>query len=181
MPRRIRLSVRSRKKRSIILSQFAEVGVKCTWKSLVLGDPALDARMLMGCVVVTDVPLHRRHARAKERLAPSSVVYPAKGEPTAMKRLLLITATGLLLSIQVALAQRVYVGIAPPPVVVEHPGPILHPGWVWIGGYYRWDGAHYFWVPGRWVQPPRLHAIWVPGHWIHGAHGWYWIEGHWRG
>jgi len=101
-----------------------------------------------------------------------------------MKKNLLIVATAALLSIpsfSSAFAQRVYVRIGPPPVVVEHPGPRPHEGFVWVGGYHRWDGARYVWVPGHWVEPPRRHAEWVPGHWRHEAGGWYWVEGHWRG
>jgi hypothetical protein len=101
-----------------------------------------------------------------------------------MKKNLLIVATAALLSIPCftsASAQHIYVRIGPPPVVVEHPGRRPHPGWVWVGGYHRWDGARYVWVPGNWVAPPRPHAEWVPGHWRHEAGGWYWVEGHWRG
>ncbi len=75
---------------------------------------------------------------------------------------------------------RVFVRVAPPAppadVRVVAPGP----GHVWIGGFHRWDGAAYVWVPGRWAVAPRPHAVWVPGHWKHSRHGWYWLEGHWR-
>jgi hypothetical protein len=50
-----------------------------------------------------------------------------------------------------------------------------------VGGYQRWDGGRYLWVPGRWAAPPRPHAVWVPGHWRHARGGYVWIEGHWRG
>ncbi len=101
-----------------------------------------------------------------------------------MKKRLLLLATAALLSIPSipsAVAQRIYVRVGPPPIRVERPGPRPHDGWVWVGGYHRWDGAHYVWVPGNWVAPPRPRAVWVPGHWRHEAGGWYWIEGHWRG
>ncbi|HVA98614.1 MAG TPA: hypothetical protein VNG53_06935 [Bacteroidia bacterium] len=31
---------------------------------------------------------------------------------------------------------------------------------VWISGYWRWDGyfGRYFWIPGRWIERPR---IWI--------------------
>lgn len=98
-----------------------------------------------------------------------------------MKKLLLIAAAGAMLSLPSAFAQRIVVRVGPPPVVVEHPGPRPHPGWVWVGGYHRWDGARYNWVGGHWVEPPRPHAVWVAGHWRHDPDGWVWIEGHWRG
>lgn len=97
-----------------------------------------------------------------------------------MKKLLLI-ATAALLSLPPAFAQRVVVRVGPPAPIVERPGPRPHPGWVWIGGYQRWDGRAYVWVPGRWAAPPRPRAQWVPGHWRHQPGGWVWIEGHWRG
>ena len=111
-------------------------------------------------------------------------IYLRKEKSHSMKKNLLIVATAALLSIPCftsASAQHIYVRIGPPPVVVEHPGRRPHPGWVWVGGYHRWDGARYVWVPGNWVAPPRPHAEWVPGHWRHEAGGWYWVEGHWRG
>jgi hypothetical protein len=78
-------------------------------------------------------------------------------------------------------ALPVYVKIAPPAPIVETRVVAPGPGYVWVGGYHRWDGAAYVWVPGRWAQPPRPHAVWVGGRWVHhGHHGWYWKEGHWK-
>ncbi|MBX6360834.1 YXWGXW repeat-containing protein [Pseudacidobacterium ailaaui] len=75
---------------------------------------------------------------------------------------------------------QVIVRVAPPPVVVEHPGPPPHPGYVWVAGYHRWDGVRYVWVPGHYVLPPRPRAVWVPGHWVARRGGWVFVEGHWR-
>ena len=76
----------------------------------------------------------------------------------------------------------VWVRVGPPPrreeVIVERERP--GPEFVWINGYYRWDGAVYAWVPGRWERPPRARAVWVTGRWYHERRGWYWVEGHWR-
>ena len=75
---------------------------------------------------------------------------------------------------------RVYVRVAPPrppaEVRIVAPGP----GHVWIGGFHRWDGNAYVWVPGRWAVAPHPHAVWRAGHWKHSHHGWYWVDGHWR-
>jgi hypothetical protein len=98
-----------------------------------------------------------------------------------MKKLLLIASFALLTLPSASFAQRVYVGVAPPPIVVEHPGPAPHPGWIWIGGYHRWDGHAYVWMGGHWELPPRPHAVWVTGHWRRDPGGWYWVPGHWRG
>ncbi|HZQ50952.1 MAG TPA: YXWGXW repeat-containing protein [Bryobacteraceae bacterium] len=97
-----------------------------------------------------------------------------------MQKLLCTALMGLALAAGSANAQ-VYVRIAPPPVVIEHPPVRPGPNFIWIRGFYRWDGARYVWVPGHWVVPPRRHTVWVDGHWVHRRGGWFWVEGHWRG
>jgi threonine aldolase len=49
---------------------------------------------------------------------------------------------------------------------------LLVPGFVWVGGYHRWDGGRYVWVPGHYDRPPRPHAVWVQHHWVHRHGGW---------
>jgi len=93
-------------------------------------------------------------------------------------RLFYTALLGLALTVGPAAAQ-VYVRIGPPPPVVERPGPVPRPGYVWIGGYHRWDGRRYVWVPGHYVAPPRHYHRWIPGHWAQGPRGYYWVEGHW--
>src|SRR5262245_53517502 len=75
---------------------------------------------------------------------------------------------------------RVYVGVPPPPVIVETVPVLPSPRHVWIHGYHRWDGGAYVWVPGQYVVAPRPRAVWVPGHWVEHGRGWYWREGYWR-
>jgi hypothetical protein len=100
-----------------------------------------------------------------------------------MKKLLLVATAAILSipSIPSALAQRVYVQIDPPHVIVEHHGPRPHRGWIWVDGHHQWDGHHYVWVHGYWIAPPHEHAVWVPGEWRHEPGGWFWVDGHWRG
>jgi hypothetical protein len=94
--------------------------------------------------------------------------------------LAILLLTGVLASASLE-AAHVYVKIAPPAPVVETRVVAPGPGYVWVGGFHRWDGAAYAWVPGHWVLPPRPHAVWVPGHWVHHAHhGWWWKEGRWK-
>ena len=95
------------------------------------------------------------------------------------------TALAVLLSFLMlpgaAMAQvGVVVRVAPPPPVHEHYGRPPHPGYVWIAGYQRWDGARYVWTPGRWDRPPHPGWVWVPHHWVHRHGGWVLVEGHWR-
>ncbi len=75
---------------------------------------------------------------------------------------------------------RVYVNVPPPPVVVESRGVAPGRNYVWIGGFHRWDGRAYGWVPGRWERRPRARAVWVPGRWARHHRGWYWVDGRWR-
>jgi hypothetical protein len=75
---------------------------------------------------------------------------------------------------------RVYAQVAPPAPLVEAVAVPPGPGYVWVPGYYRWDGRTYFWAPGRYAVPPRPHAAWVPGRWNRHHQGWYWTNGRWR-
>ena len=74
-----------------------------------------------------------------------------------------------------------YVRLGPPEPVVDARLAAPGPGYVWIPGFYRWDGGTYFWVTGHWALPPAHYRAWVPGHWVHHPRrGWHWSEGYWR-
>jgi YXWGXW repeat-containing protein len=73
-----------------------------------------------------------------------------------------------------------YVERRPPPVRVEVIGVAPGPGFIWIGGFWRWGGGQYVWVPGRWAARERGYHHWNPGRWRHTRRGWYWVEGRWR-
>ncbi|HSE63773.1 MAG TPA: hypothetical protein VLG15_09215 [Thermoanaerobaculia bacterium] len=75
---------------------------------------------------------------------------------------------------------RVYVRVAPPRARVEVRTVAPSPRHVWIGGFHRWDGRAYVWVPGRWELGPRPGVVWVAGHWKNTPDGWEWIEGRWK-
>jgi hypothetical protein len=79
-----------------------------------------------------------------------------------------------------AVGAEVYVRVAPPSPPVEVKVVSPGAGYVWVGGYHRWSGTAYAWVPGRWSRPPRVGVVWVPGHWKSTPHGWVWKGGHWR-
>jgi len=66
----------------------------------------------------------------------------------------------------------------PPDPLYEQMSASPGPGWVWIDGYWHWDGAEWVWVPGRWehqqdgyvyVQPDYDYAgdryVYTPGYW----------------
>ena len=64
-----------------------------------------------------------------------------------MKKIALAVLLALTLLPAASFAQvGVVVRVGPPAPIVEHYGPPPHPGYVWIAGYHRWDGARYVWV-----------------------------------
>ncbi len=96
-----------------------------------------------------------------------------------MTRFLRITLFAVtLVSSAPAVDIRVRLGPPPPPreVVIVRPGP----RYVWVSGYYQWDGRRYRWVAGYWTLPPRGRSAWIPGRWERrdGMH--IWIDGRWR-
>src|SRR5579872_2486424 len=79
-----------------------------------------------------------------------------------------------------AMAADVVIRVGPPRPLVERRVVAPGPGYVWIGGYHRWDGNAYVWVPGRWELPPRPRARWVEHRYVRRGGGWVFVEGHWR-
>lgn len=77
---------------------------------------------------------------------------------------------------------RYYVGepvaVAPPPPQVEVYGTAPGPGFVWLGGFWRWEGGRHEWVRGHWERG-RPGERWVPHRWVHERDGWHLSEGHW--
>jgi hypothetical protein len=97
-----------------------------------------------------------------------------------IRQRLFVAICGISLGVGAATAQVIVHGGPPPAVIVERPGPPLHAGWVWVPGYYRWNGRRYVWVSGYWAKPPRPRAIWVPGRWVPRGGGYVWVAGYWR-
>ncbi|MGA2564884.1 MAG: DUF4124 domain-containing protein [Steroidobacteraceae bacterium] len=56
---------------------------------------------------------------------------------------------------------------APPPLPTSDQPPCPEEGDLWTPGYWAWDGAAYYWVPGAWVPPPRLGVFWTPAYWAY--------------
>ena len=71
------------------------------------------------------------------------------------------------------------VGVAPPPLPVYVQPPIPAPGYLWVPGYWAWDGDGYYWVPGTWVLPPYVGALWTPGYWGWGGGVYVFHRGYW--
>lgn len=71
------------------------------------------------------------------------------------------------------------VTVGPPAPLVEVIPPAPGPGFVWVGGFHRWDGRGYVWVGGHYDRVPYGHHRWIAHHWEQGPHGWVLIEGRW--
>jgi hypothetical protein len=68
---------------------------------------------------------------------------------------------------------------APPPDVVEVQPAQPGPEFVWVGGFWAWNGYRYAWRPGYWHRPPYGYHVWVHDHWARGPRGYFWVRGHW--
>ena len=97
-----------------------------------------------------------------------------------MKHFVLTSLLGAAICIGAAHAADIVVKLKPPALRVEHRPARPGPEYVWVGGYHRWDGNAYVWVPGSWQHPPRPHAKWVAHKWVHRHGGYVLVEGHWR-
>jgi hypothetical protein len=94
------------------------------------------------------------------------------------KRVALLAVVASIMS--VASQAQVAIRIGPPPPVVEHYGPPPRPGWVWVAGFHRWDGARYVWAPGHYAAPPRPGVRWVPDGYSRRGGRYYYRHGYWR-
>jgi len=92
-----------------------------------------------------------------------------------------VTSTLLPTSPRAQIAIGVSIRVAPPILPVYVQPVIPGPGYIWVPGYWAWDGdaADYYWVPGTWVLAPTPGLLWTPGYW-----GWrdglyVWNAGYW--
>lgn len=69
--------------------------------------------------------------------------------------------------------------VAPPPPRVEYRTPPPAEGYIWISGFWNWEGGHHEWVPGRWEQSRQGHN-WVPHTWVREGDQWRQQGGHWE-
>lgn len=94
--------------------------------------------------------------------------------------LVLLAAGGL--AVQPAAAQMaigISVRIGPPPLPVYVQPWCPAPGYIWVPGYWAWDGYDYFWVPGQWVLAPEPGLLWTPGYWGWQEGFYRWHPGYW--
>ena len=76
--------------------------------------------------------------------------------------------------------EYVMVREAPPPQIVERrPSPPSR-GYIWIDGYWHWNGRGYVWRRGHWVRPPHERAAWIAPRYERHERGYRYTPGRWR-
>ena len=99
-----------------------------------------------------------------------------------MRRLIRgLTAALLLAVLPLAANAALFVSVSfgPPLLPVYVPPPIPAQGYIWVPGYWAWDGYDYYWVPGTWVLPPAVGLLWTPGYWGWDDGVYVWRGGYW--
>jgi len=76
--------------------------------------------------------------------------------------------------------QYVIVREAPPPIIVERRPPLPGQGYIWIEGYWNWNGHKYDWQRGRWAVPPHARSVWVAPRYEKHEKGYRYMPGQWR-
>jgi hypothetical protein len=71
------------------------------------------------------------------------------------------------------------INVDPPAPQYETYGQAPYPGYVWINGYWAWEGGTYQWRAGRW-EAPRAGQRWVPHSWRREGNGWRMYGGVWQ-
>lgn len=94
-------------------------------------------------------------------------------------------AAVLALSLAGCVVYPARVGYAGGVVVTEPPAPIVEtygvapgPGYLWLGGYWNWEGGRHVWVGGHWSEP-RPGYRWEAHRWEHANGGWRLRQGYW--
>ena len=67
----------------------------------------------------------------------------------------------------------------PPPLRYERRIASPGAGYVYVKGFWNWDGGSWQWVPGRWDRPAVADAYWIPARYIRTSRGTIYEPGHW--
>ena len=67
----------------------------------------------------------------------------------------------------------------PPHARVEYRSEMPGPGYVWVKGFWDWDGGQWVWLPGRWERPASAGVVWVEPHYFRDGEGYRYEPGHW--
>ena len=69
--------------------------------------------------------------------------------------------------------------MAPPELPAADQPPCPEDGDLWTPGYWAWDGAAYYWVPGVWESPPSVGVFWTPNYWAYAGTVFVFHRGYW--
>jgi YXWGXW repeat-containing protein len=75
---------------------------------------------------------------------------------------------------------RVVEAAPPPPrheVIVYRERPARN--YVWVRGFYDWQGDGWVWAPGHWLAPPAQSVRWVSPRYVRVEDGWWYEPAHW--
>ncbi|HKB72068.1 MAG TPA: YXWGXW repeat-containing protein [Thermoanaerobaculia bacterium] len=68
---------------------------------------------------------------------------------------------------------------APPRPRVEYRNVRPAADYVWVKGFWDWEGGEWVWIPGRWERPAGRDVTWVDPHYDREQDGWRYEPGHW--
>ncbi|WMW79346.1 YXWGXW repeat-containing protein [Undibacterium cyanobacteriorum] len=110
--------------------------------------------LLNACTVMTPAPVYYRG----NTQYPPPANYPAGSEVNV---------------------QAVQTETAPPPPMQEVITVAPAPGYLWVNGFWYWEGGRHVWRAGYWA-PPRVGFTWFPHRWERVGVHWHFRPGHWR-
>lgn len=67
----------------------------------------------------------------------------------------------------------------PPAPYVEIVGTAPGPQYVWVDGYWWWNGNDYIWVRGHWGIPPGPTYVYRHGGWVYDDGSYVYVHGRW--
>ncbi len=73
----------------------------------------------------------------------------------------------------------VTVHVRPPAPYQEVVGLAPAPGYVWVDGYWAWQGGQHVWVRGRWMAPPHPGHVWIRSGWTLRGGQYVFMPGRW--
>ena len=132
---------------------------------------------------ITPVPLRRM---ANVWVGPNGEQYfniPSEDQLRAMYGNGTSAPTGLQpppIPVEEAPPSAVVVPQGPPAVIVERRPFRPATTYVWVDGYWVWNGANYAWRPGYWTVPPQPYVVWSPPVYTRFEFGYHYRRGYWR-